>query len=141
HRYPHSFPTRRSSDLDLLAPDLAHLLLGDRPRQLGAIEAKLLVDREIRLRLEQLERIAHALSGALPEKVEDLEDRLELAGLHAIVELVAVAAEARDVAREEIHPAAVEGVEVAVEDRGGVVVVEVGTREVKFFDELGDAST
>src|SRR5690606_40396062 len=103
HRYPHSFPTRRSSDLDLLAPDLAHLLLGDGPRELGAIEEKLLVDREIRLRLEQLERVAHALACALPEKVEDLEDRLELAGLHAIVELVPVAAEARDVAREEIH--------------------------------------
>jgi hypothetical protein len=71
-----------------------------------------------------------SLAGAPAEQVENVEHGLQIAGSGAIIELVAQAIEARDVACGEIHAVAVERVEVLIENRRRQRVVEPWQRIV-----------
>ena len=74
--------------------------------------------------LSNVDGVRHALAVALLEAREDHEGRLDVAGLDRIVELVAIALEVGDVARKEVASAAVDGVEVAVENQTRQMIVE-----------------
>ena len=89
-----------------------------------AVEIEGLVQREVGLLLQGLECKGHALAVAGLEAVVDGERGVELAGGNRVVELVAVALEFRDVAREEITPVTVERLDVSVEHQRGNRVVD-----------------
>ncbi len=126
--------------LDVLPPNLVELLRRCRPGQHAAIPAIRLVDGEVRLGVEQHDRVVDSLRRALAEEVEHVEDWLELAAASPVVELVPEAVEARDIRRGEVHSVAVQRIEVAVENRGRQRVVEMWLRVVQLFDELGDVT-
>ena len=131
---------RKRIAFDLLPPDIVHFLRGDGPAEIAAVEAIVLVDRVVGLRHQQGERLVDSLRGPLPEQVEHVEYRLELAAARAIVELVAVAAERSHVAREKVHAIAVERIEILVQNRRGQRVVELRTHIMQLFDQLGDVA-
>ncbi len=124
--------------LDALAPQLVHLRGVRRPGFLFAVEIERLVDVEVRLLVQQLDGIGHALAAALLVAAEDHERRLDVAGLDGIVEFVAVALELGDVAGVEIAAAAVDGVQIAVEDQAGEMIVERRPAVVLVGDDVGD---
>ena len=126
--------------LDALAPQLVHLGGVRRPRLLLPIEVEGFVDVEIRLLREQLDRVVHALAAALLEAAEDHEGRLDVARLDGIVELVAVLLELRDVARIEIAAAAVDGIEIAIEDQARETVIERCAPVVLAGDDVAHAA-
>src|SRR3546814_9961069 len=68
--------------------------------------------------LEQPARVVHALRHALLEQREDRERRVEFAGLDRAAHVVLELREPGDVRRDEEHLAAVERIEVALEDVG-----------------------
>jgi len=88
---------------DVLTPDFVDLVVGHRPRQLAAVPLERLDERVIGLRRQQPHRVLDALAGAPAEQVENVEHGLQIARSGAIIELVAQAIEARDVACGEIH--------------------------------------
>ena len=124
--------------LDVLAPDFVDLFIGSGPRQLAAIPLEGLVERVVGLRGEQRDGAVDALSGALAKQVENVEHGLQVAGARPVVELVAQAIEARDIARGEVHAVAVERVEILIEDRRRQRVVEARQGVVKLLDQLRD---
>ena len=126
--------------LHALAPQLVHLRGVRRPGLLLAVEVEGFVDVEVRLLLQQLDRVVHALAAALLKAAEDHECRLHVARLDGVVELVAVLLELRDVARVEIAAAAVDGVEVAVEDQAREMVVERRAPVVLAGDDVAHAA-
>jgi len=96
-----------------------------------------LLKRVIGLSGEQRDCVLDALAGALAEQIEDIEDGLQVAGARTVVELVAQAVEAGDIAGREVHAVYVECVQVPVEDRRRHGVIEPRQRVVQLLDELG----
>ena len=124
--------------LDALAPDLVQLLGRLGPRRLGAVELERLVDGEIRLGLQQLQRVRDALAVAHLEAIEDREHRLELPGDDGVVELVAEALELGDVAGEEVAAPAVELLDEAVQHQRGDRIVDRRLAVVRALDDVAD---
>ena len=124
--------------LDVLTPNLGDLLVRRGPRQLASIPLEGLVERVVGLGGEQRDGGVDALAGAFTKQIEDVEDRLQVAGARAVVELVAQPIEACDVGRREIHAVAVELIEILIEDRRRQGVVEARQRVVKLLDQLRD---
>ena len=124
--------------LDALAPDLVQLVGRFRPRRLGAVELERLVDREVGLRLQQLQRVRDALAVAKLEAVEDREHGLELAGDDGVVELIAEALEVRDVAREEVAARAVQLLDEAIQHQRGHGIVDRRLAIVRALDHVAD---
>ncbi len=129
---------RQGVILDALAPQLVHLRGVRRPRFFLTIEVEGFVDVEVRFLREQFDRVIHALAVTLLEAAEDHEGRLHVARLDRVVELVAIFLEFGDVARIKIAAAAVDGVEIAVEDQTGEAVVERGPAVVFARHDVGD---
>ncbi len=89
--------------------------------------------------LSKIDGVGHALAAALLIAAEDHECRLDVAGLDGIVELVAIALELRNIAGVEIAPAAVDGIEIAVEDQAREMIVERRAAIVFMGDDVGHA--
>src|SRR6202020_1577763 len=96
------------------------------PGFLLTIEVEGLVDIEIRLLLEQFHGVGHTLAAALLVPAEDDESRFDVAGLDGVIEFVAILFEFRDVAGVEVATAAIDGVQIAIQDETGKPVIEGG---------------
>ena len=73
-----------------------------------AIEGEILVQRPVRLGVQQLERVIDALAIALLEYTEDQICRVHLAGMDHVAELGSIALETTHVAGEEVTVLAIE---------------------------------
>ena len=76
--------------LDPLAPQFVHLRRIRRPGLLLAVESERLVEIEVRLLLQELNGVLHALAAALLEAAENDERGFDVAPFDGIVELVAI---------------------------------------------------
>ena len=99
-----------------------------------------LVDVEIRLLLQQFDGVGHALAAALLVAAENDEGGFHVAGLDGVVEFVAVLFEFGDVARVEIAAAAVDGIEVSIQDQAREPVIERRAAIVFAGDDVADAA-
>src|SRR5690606_22704219 len=108
------------------------------PRCLGAIELEVLVDREVRLRLEQLEGVGNTLAVALLEAIEYGEHRLEPSFYDRIIELITKAFELSDVAGKEVAARCVELLEVAIEHKRRDRIVDRRLAIMRTLDHIAD---
>ena len=127
--------------LHALSPDRVELLAAGRPRLFAAIELVVLIDREVRLGFEDHESVFEALANTRAIHLEHFVDRVERLALDHVVELVPVALEVLDVAREQVHAIAIERLDIAVEHVRGQIVVDGDVIVVRLLDELSDQLT
>ena len=121
-----------------LAPDLVQLGLGLCPGFLGAVELVVLLDGEVRLRLELRKRKAEALTDSRLVDAEHLVHGVQRLAANDVVELVAIALEKLDIAVQQIHAIAVQRLDIAVHDARRQFVVNGDVRIVGLLYELGD---
>ena len=106
--------------------------------RLGAVELERLIDGEVGLGLQQLQRVVDALAVAHLEAVEHREHRFELAGDHCVVQLVAEALELGDVAGEEVAAPTVQLLLEAVQHQRGHRIVDRRLAIVRALDHVAD---
>ena len=93
---------------------------------------------KVGLDVEQRECVLYPLAVTFLEPVVDRERRLYATGGDRVVELVAVALELGDVAREEVAARTVEGFEVAVEHQRGHGIVDRGLAIMRALEHAAD---
>ena len=101
--------------LHRLAPQLIELGTAGRPRHLLAVVLEALVGGEVRLLLEQLARVRHALADALLVDSEHLERRLQLAAPDGRGDVGLERCEARHVGLGEVLLATVKRLNTSLE--------------------------
>ena len=129
---------RQGVVLDALAPQLVHARLVGDPVGLAAVELEGLVQRPVRLGVEQRDRMVDALAVALLEAREDQVGRIHLAGADHVVELEPVGAELVDVALQEVALLAVQELQVTLVDDLGHLVIEGGAAVVLLLEDAAD---
>ena len=124
--------------LDPLAPEFIQLVCRGRPALVAAVESEALVEREIRFCVEERNRVPQHFTVALPIAREYPEGGRGVGILDRFIELIAQALEFRDVRCQQIAAAAVQRLEVALEDLCGHVVIQRGLPVMLPVDDLRD---
>ncbi len=123
--------------LDPLSPYLVEFGRRHGPRRFGSVELVLLVDSEIGFDFELLECEPESFAHARTIDREDIENGIERPIPDHVVEVEAELFEVRDIAVEQVHPVAVEFLDIAIHDLRREFVINRDVQVVRLLDELG----